>query len=229
MDRTEFRRGFVAIMPLWLGSVPFALAFALLARERGLSALETWALSAIVFAGAAQLAFIDLVGEHASEIAILGTVLLLNLRHVLYGLSLNEHLPAKTEPPRPALAVYLTDESYGITIRDYLAGRGSPGFLFGASASLYLCFMLSVTAGVLFGGLIPDPERIGLPFVFPLAYLALLLPMIRSKTDVLIALVAASASLIVGRFAGGGITILISTSAAAALGATLRQRERASA
>ena len=48
-----FRRGFWALAPLWLGVVPFGLAFAVTARAAGLSLLETQALSVFVFAGAA--------------------------------------------------------------------------------------------------------------------------------------------------------------------------------
>jgi 4-azaleucine resistance transporter AzlC len=229
IDRAEIRRGFVAIMPLWLGSIPFAFAFAVLARERGLTAIETWLLSALVFGGAAQLAFIDLVGEHAASIVILGTVLLLNLRHILYGLSLNDMMPAETTPKRPLLAHILTDEAFGLTIREYRDGRGSPAFFFGAGVSLYLCFIVATLVGVTLSRFIPDPERIGLDFVFPLSYLAILLPLLRKRTDLLVAAAGGCLALTLSRVTSGGITVLTSTSAAAALGAALKARTRRSA
>src|SRR4051812_18537420 len=91
----EIRRGFAAMLPLWLGVVPFAFAFALLARTNGFSIVETQALSVLLFAGSAQLAFVNEAKDNAGAIALLATVLLLNLRHVLYGISLSVHLPAK--------------------------------------------------------------------------------------------------------------------------------------
>src|SRR4051794_7177440 len=96
----EIRRGFVAMLPLWLGVVPFALAFGILARTSDFSVVETQLLSLLVFAGSAQLAFVNLAQDGAGAVTILLTVLLLNLRHVLYGLSLNAYLPIKTKPPR---------------------------------------------------------------------------------------------------------------------------------
>ena len=81
----------------------------------------------MVFAGSAQLAFVNLVKEGAGGPANFLTVLL-SLRHVLYGLSVNAHLPAQTRPPRPVLAATITDESYGLSIRTFLSGRGSEGF-----------------------------------------------------------------------------------------------------
>jgi len=224
-DRAEFRRGAVAVLPLWMGAFPFAVAYAIVARAKGLSALETILMSLTVSAGAAQLAIVDLVGDNTGAAAILGTVLLLNLRHVLYGLSLNEVLPARTEPPRPVLAHVISDESYGFTIRDYLDGRGSPAFLFGSGVSIFASFYLATALGTVIGQLIPDSERLGLDFVFPLSFLALLLPLVRKRTDLLVAVVAALIALGLSRVTSGGLTILGSIIGAATLGAALRLRQ----
>lgn len=227
-DRAEFRRGVFAILPLWLGAIPFAIAYAILARHSGLSIVETWSLSLLVFAGAAQLAFVDLVSENASWLAILLTVLLLNLRHILYGLSLNDVMPAETQPRRRLLAYFMTDESYGITIRDYLDGRGSPAFFFGASTSLFAGFAVATLAGATIGRYIPDPERIGLDFVFPLSFLALLLPLLRRRTDLLVAAIAGTTALALSRVTTGGITVLVSTIVAAAAGVLISPRYESS-
>src|SRR4051794_12249015 len=157
LDRAEFVRGFRGMLPLWLGTCPFAFAFATLAVTSGLSGADTVAMTVLVFAGSAQLAIVGLLDDHASTAAILLTVLLLNLRHVLYGFSLNRYFPEETHPPRPALAAVLTDESYGLTVRDYLDGRGSPGFYFGASVSIFIGFFFGMLAGIAFGSLVPNP------------------------------------------------------------------------
>ena len=157
-------------------------------------------------------------------IAILATVLLLNLRHVLYGLSLNEVLPARTRPPRPVLAHFLTDENYGLTIKDYLDGRGSAGFMFGSGVSLLGCFVTATVAGVALGNYIPDSERLGLDFVFPLTFLALLLPLIRLRRDLLVAAIAGAAAVALSRITSGGVTILVATVLAAGAGALLPAR-----
>jgi predicted branched-subunit amino acid permease len=222
IDRGEFRRGFFGIIPLWFGVIPFAFAYSLVATTSGLSAVETLALSLFVFAGSAQLAFANLAGEHAGALVILATVLLLNLRHILYGLSLNDYLPVHPCPQRPILAYFMTDESYGFTIRDYRDGRGSPGFLFGASVSLFLSFAIATVAGVSAGRLIPSPERLGLDFVFPLSFMALLLPLLRKRLDLLVAAVAGASAFGLSREFSGGITILISTMLAASMGAGVR-------
>ena len=175
----EFWRGYRAMAPLWAGIGPFAIAFALAARAAGFSLAETQALSMVVFAGSAQFATVTLFAAGAGAAPIVLTALLLNLRHVLYGLSLAPYLGPRTRPPRPLLAFFVTDESYGLAIKECLAGRGGDAYLFGASLSLYGVFAASTLAGALLGTRLPDLTRLGLDFVFPLPFLALLLPLLR--------------------------------------------------
>ena len=83
--RTGFWRGFLAIAPLWLGVVPFGIVYAVIARDAGLSVVETQALSLFVFAGGAQFSAAGLFATGASAVGIVLTTFLLNVRHVLYG------------------------------------------------------------------------------------------------------------------------------------------------
>jgi 4-azaleucine resistance transporter AzlC len=212
------------MLPLWLGVVPFAFAFAILARTSGFSAVETEALSVLVLAGSAQLAFVNLVKDGAGAAAVLVTVLLLNFRHVLYGLSLNGHLPARTRPSRPILAAGMTDESYGLTIRAYLGGHGSDGYFFGANLSLFLGFVVGTALGAIGSSRLPDPERLGLAVVFPLSFLSLLLPLLRTRRDLAVALAAGALALAMSRSFDGGTVVLAATIVGATLGVLLDRR-----
>ncbi|HEY8598982.1 MAG TPA: AzlC family ABC transporter permease [Thermomicrobiales bacterium] len=218
---SELRRGVVAMIPLWAGVAPFAVAFALLARTAGLSVIETQLLSLTVFAGGAQVALVTLLAAGANGIAIVLTVLALNLRHVLYGLSLSTQFGPDIKLPIPLLAYVLTDEAYGVTIRDGLDGRGGPSFYFGAGLSLYGVFNLTTLAGSLVGQLLPNSERLGLSFIFPLTFLALLMPLLRHWRQCLVAATAAISALLLGRVVAGGLTILLAALIAAGLGVAL--------
>lgn len=220
-----FRLGFLTMVPLWAGVVPFGAAFGVLARTAGYDILQTQAFSAFIFAGAAQVAAVTITAGGGGAVAIILTTLLLNLRHVLYGLSLRPFLPQHVRPPRALLAYLLTDEAYGVTIRAYLDGRSGPFFLFGAGLSLYIAFNAATLAGAVLGSIIPDPHHIGLDFIFPLTFLALLVPLLRSRTGVVVALVSGICALVLSRLVPGGITILVSTLLAASLGVLLDRRE----
>ena len=217
----EVRRGFLAMVPLWAGIVPFALTFGILARTAGFSPVETQALSMFVFAGSAQVAIVTLFASGAGAVAIVVTALVLNLRHILYGLSLSREWGRPTRPPLPLLAFVLTDESYGVTIKDRLDGGGGPAFFFGASSSLYLVYNLATLVGSLAGQFIPDPRGLGLDFIFPLVFVALIVPLLRGWRQCAVAAVAASAAILIGRVAPGGVAIVGATVAAASIGVAL--------
>jgi 4-azaleucine resistance transporter AzlC len=219
----DVRRGFVAMIPLWAGVVPFGLAFAILARTAGFTALATQALSVFIFAGAAQVATVTLYASGAGAVAIILTALLLNLRHLLYGLSLRQWIGARTRPPWPVLAFLLTDEAYGVTIRTYLDGRGSVPFFLGCGLSLFTVWQLATAVGALLGTLLPNPKGIGLDFIFPLTFLALLLPLVRTWRHVVVVAVAEGVALALSRYVPGGVTVLLTVLIAATLGAALEQ------
>jgi predicted branched-subunit amino acid permease len=80
------------MVPPWLGVVPFGLAYAVTARDAGLSLLETQSLSVFVFSGAAQVSAAGLFAAGAAGITIVLTTFLHNIRHVLYGLSLGRSM-----------------------------------------------------------------------------------------------------------------------------------------
>lgn len=217
----EVRRGFLTMVPLWAGIIPFAITFGLLARTAGFSALETQALSMLVFAGSAQIAIVTLYAGGASAVAIVATALVLNLRHLLYGLSLSRGWARPTAPPLPLLAFFLTDESYGVAIKDRLDGRGGPSFFFGASVSLYLVYAVGTLVGALAGQFIPDPRGLGLDFVFPLTFVALLVPLLRGWRQCAVAALAGIAALLISRIAPGGVAIVGAALVAAGVGTAL--------
>lgn len=219
--RRDFRDGFVATMPLWIGDVPFAIAYAQLAHTNGFTKLETMAMSLFVFAGSAQLAIVDLAPEHAGYVAMLLTVLLLNLRHVLYALTLDLKLACPRRIPKPVLAAGMTDESMGLTLGRTQSTSPTDWFFMGTVVSLYLSFGISTLVGVLVGGQIRDPDRFHLDVIFPLTFLALLLPLIRNRRSLAIAVTAAALSVGLRSVVGASNAILLAILGGAAVGLVL--------
>ncbi|WP_407571370.1 AzlC family ABC transporter permease [Deinococcus altitudinis] len=220
-----FRAGFTAMLPIWLGVAPFAVAYAVTARAAGLSLFETQLMSVTVFAGASQFAAAGLFGQGVGGWSIIATTFLLNVRHVLYGLSLAQQLPISGWR-RLMAAQFLTDEAYGVTIA---AGPVQPGglslpFLLGAELSLYAVWNLFTLIGSLAGAVIPDPRAVGADVVFPLAFLGLLVPLVAGRRELLVAVVSGLLAWGVSRFFPGGLTVLIAGVGGALLGAYLTTR-----
>lgn len=113
----------------------------------------------------------------------------------------------------------MTDEGFGMATREAVAGRGSAAFLWGANAALYVIFAAAMLAGLAVGQLLPNPTAIGLDVIFPLSFIALVLPMPRARTDAVVALVGGIGALALRGPLGAGPAILAAVSAAALLGA----------
>ena len=203
------------MMPLWLGVAPFALAYAVLARDAGLSLVETQALSLLVFAGSAQVSAVGLFGRGVGGLEIVLTTFLLNVRHVLYGMSLGRVVPMSRRE-RLVGAYLLTDEAYGVSVA---RGARSFSFVLGTEVSLFLVWNVMTLVGALVGGVIPDPKRLGVDFVFPVAFLALLVPLLRERVDAVVAVVAGIAAWLLAQWLPGGVPILGAGVAGALLGA----------
>ncbi len=216
-----FRDGFRAMLPLWLGVVPFGLAYAVIARGAGLSLVETQALSVFVFAGSAQVSAAGLFARGAGGLEIVLTTFLLNVRHVLYGMSLGRRVPL-TRRQRLAAAYFLTDEAYGVSI-----ARGARTFRFvlGAELSLFITWNVATLVGSLLGGVIKDPDKVGVDFVFPVAFLALLVPLLRRRADVAVAVFAGVVAWILSKQLPGGLPIVGAGVSGALLGAWLTRSE----
>ncbi|RJS21821.1 branched-chain amino acid ABC transporter permease [Corallococcus sp. H22C18031201] len=201
----DFFRGFRAVVPLWLGLIPFSLAYAVSARGAGLSVLDTLLMSALVFAGGSQFSAVGLLAAGASGVEIILTTLLLNTRHLLYGLSLSQRVPLR--PAQRLLAAhFLTDEAYGVVLAE---PRASFAYVLGVELSVFIPWNLFTLAGSLLGQGLPDPTRLGVDFVFPLAFLALLIPLLRGSVEVGVAVLSGVLALVASRFLPGGAALLL--------------------
>jgi predicted branched-subunit amino acid permease len=81
------RRGILDAIPLFIPAIPFAFVLGVAIVDSGLNELTGWSSSSIVYAGAAQLTLVSLLGAGAVGAAI-AAALVVNLRHILYSLAL---------------------------------------------------------------------------------------------------------------------------------------------
>lgn len=214
---TLFWRGFRAVVPLWLGMIPFGAAYAVSARAAGLSPLETQLMSLIVFAGGAQFSAAGLFAAGASPFTLVATTFLINARHLLYGVSLGQVVPFR--PRERLLAAHLlTDEAYGVT---FGSPERSARFFLGAGSSVLFVWNLSTLAGSLLSTLVPDPAALGVDFLFPLAFLALLVPLVKSWPALVVAIFAGVLALFASGFLNSGLVVLLAGVLGPLLGAWL--------
>jgi predicted branched-subunit amino acid permease len=177
--------GFVAGSPLLLGIVPFALIYGAAARAAGLGLAQTLAMSLGVFAGSAQLVFVDLWAQKVAVPVLALTCLALNLRLLIYGASLSRHLGPARGPGEALLRSYLlTDESYAVSMAGFYNpgfGSGRLAYYLGAGLPTWLGWQGVGLAGWLAGAAAPGSLPMGL--AVPLIFLALLMSILRASSE----------------------------------------------
>ena len=193
----EFKAGVSEELPLQIGIIPFGLVFGILGVESGLSPLQTVCLSLILFGGASQIVFAQLVAAGTPFGIILASVTTINLRHTLYGLSMAAYLRELPLFWRLGLAYLLTDEAYAVSIRRFSQQPASPYMhfhLLGTGLTLHLFWQVSTISGVVIGQTLPDSLSLG--FVIPLTFIAILAPIVRRPAELVAACCASVAVLI---------------------------------
>ncbi len=193
----SFWAGVRAEFPLLLSVIPFGMIYGALAREVGLSAGAAQMMSSIVFAGSAQFVAAQLVRQTAPGLVIVLTIAVINLRHMLYSASVAPYLKDLSGRWKTILAYFLTDEAYAATILNYEREGLTPTghwFFLGAGLSLWLTWQVSTGVGIFLGTAIPASWP--LDFALPLAFIAMVIPVLKDWPVVAAALSSAGMALL---------------------------------
>jgi 4-azaleucine resistance transporter AzlC len=204
-DRRRYRDGVRAALPLGLADLAFGTWFGVLAHTAGMGDVAAVVMSATTFAGSAQFAAASVLGAGGSVVAAVTAAVMLNLRYGPIGLSAAPALPRPRW--RTALTAQLVvDESWAIAQRG--PGRIDHHLLIGSGLALYASWVSGTAVGMLAGGLIADPQRLGLDAAAPALFLALLAPQLGSRSRLLAAAGGAALALALQPVAPAGVPII---------------------
>jgi 4-azaleucine resistance transporter AzlC len=187
-NRVAFLRGVQAEAPLLIGVFPFGLIYGASALAAGLTPAAAQTMSSVVFAGSAQFIAVALLQAGVPAAVVVLSILVVNLRHVLYSASLAPYFKHLSSRWKAALSYLLTDEAYAATIIPYeehgLSSRGHWFFL-GAGVALWTVWQVSTALGIFLGASIPSSWP--LEFALPLTFIALIVPALSDRPAVLAA------------------------------------------
>lgn len=220
-----FWQGFLDTTPLWLGAAPFGAIYAVNALAAGLDAQQTLAMSLFVFAGASQFTAAGLFATGAAPWTIIITTAIINARHMLLSASLATFVRGLPAPLKALMGVQLTDESYAVGMRRWLHGNGSAAYQFGSNVSLYVVWQLSTIGGIALGSQIPDPAAYGLDLIFPLTFIGLLVPLLKTRVSGMVALLAAVLTVAGALLLPGSWYILLAGIVASGIGAFVTRQK----
>jgi len=214
---------FVSGIPVMLGYTSIGLAFGLVLVGSGLPWWLAPLMALVVYAGAAQFMGAGLLASGAGAMEIGLLTLLMNARHVVYGLSvLERYAPAKRS--KPYLVFSLTDETYGlVTTVKPPAGLDPTRFYVTLSALNQTWWVLGCTLGAALGKALPF-DTTGLDFAMTALFTVLLVEQIKASRNPWPFLAAAAASAVAYAFFAPANFILAATVGSCVLLLVLRRR-----
>ena len=195
----QFLYGCRDSIPMIVGILPFGLIYGALASLAGLSLGQALGMSLLVYAGSAQFIAISLLTLGSGMLVILLTTLVVNLRHVLYSAALQPYVGKLSQRWRVPLAFGLTDETFAVVQRRYLArGMTEHGQWYhaGVALALYLSWVSSSLVGALFGQNVPNLAGWGLDFAMLATFIGIVVPALRNQPQIAAALVAGAVALL---------------------------------
>ena len=205
---TRLRDGARRSVPIGIAVLAFGVSFGVLARTAGMGVWAPIVMSATTFAGSAQFAAVSILHTGGSVAAAIAAASLLNARYVPISISVARLFrgPILGRLVRSQLIV---DESWAVSVRP--EGGFDLRLLLGAGLLLYPCWVAGTAVGVVGGGLLGDPRRLGLDAAFPALFLALLAPQVRGRTPLVAAALGGAIALALVPLAPPGVPIVVAS------------------
>ena len=209
--KPTFRDGLRAGLPVALAGSVLAMSFGVLAGDVGMPGWTAILMSAIVFAGSAQIAALGIIGAGGTLGAALGAAALMNSRFLPMGVAFAPSLPGG---PLKRAAQGQTVVDVSLVIAEDGEGGFDRNLLFGSTAAQYVGWVTGTIAGVLAGPVLGDPKALGLDAIFPAFFLALLIGELRTARARGVAVAGGLIALALIPVAPPGVPVLAASSAA---------------
>ena len=187
--KQDFISGARDTLPILLGVVPFATICGVAGVSVGLTPFEAMGMSFVVFAGASQLAVLQLLAEGSTWLVMILTAWVINLRFTMYSATLAPYLQKEPLSRKAPFAYMLSDQAFGVTMSRFTneVPDNPAWYFYGSASTIWVTWNISSIAGALLGTLIPASW--GFDFAFPLSFMALMFAALKDRPTVLAALV----------------------------------------
>ena len=149
------RYAFVRSLPIMAGYIVLGLGFGVLLQSKGYGAGWALVMSGLIYAGSMQYVAIDLLAGGASLISAALMTLMVNIRHVFYGITMLTKYQ-KAGRKKPYLIFALTDETFsGVCDVDLPEGVEENAYYFWISLLDQIYWVLGSLLGSIIGNTLP--------------------------------------------------------------------------
>ena len=190
-----FKYAFVRSLPIMAGYIVLGLGFGVLLQSKDYGVGWALAMGGLIYAGSMQYVAIDLLAGGASLISAALMTLMVNARHLFYGISMLERYK-DTGAAKPYLIFALTDETYSVVCSgDVPDGVDRKKYYFWVSLLDQFYWVVGCVAGALLGSVLPF-DTTGIDFSMTALFLVVMVEQWRSTRDHTPALVGLGVSLV---------------------------------
>lgn len=201
-----FREGVIATLPLMPGLFAFGVAFGTVAARKGFTLFEAVTMSAVVFAGTAQIIVVESWPQQftvATIFAATAATFVICSRFLLIGASMRPLLSKLPTSQVYPFLHFLVEPPWVLALRYQRNGGNDPGFVIGSAATCWVIWVISTAPGYWLGSAV-DPYRFGLDMVMPAFFTAMLVSLWqgprRSIGWIVAGVVAVAADVVLGGF-----------------------------
>jgi predicted branched-subunit amino acid permease len=194
--RRDFLGGARAMAPWLLGIAPFGLVIGVSAARADLPPMAGWLTAPTIFAGSAQVVTIGMLNAGAAPVAIVLTVLVVNIRLVFYSAAMATYWRGTPLWWRLLGAYLLIDPTFVVGSEGYARKtdrRSGHAHYLGAAVVLWIAWLSALGLGVAAGSHVP--EWLHLEFLVPLFLVSELLPKMRQAVTRKVALISGATAL----------------------------------
>lgn len=198
MDEGEFmtiKYAFKQSIPIMAGYLVLGMGFGVLLQSKGYGIFWAFIMSAFIYAGSMQFVTIDLLSGGATLIASALMTLMVNARHLFYGISMIDRYK-DTKPYKPYLIFALTDETYSLVCSGEVPeGVNQTKYYFFVSLLDQCYWVIGCIVGNLIGSLISFNST-GIDFAMTSLFLVVFVEQWQSTKNHLSAIIGVASSII---------------------------------
>jgi predicted branched-subunit amino acid permease len=180
MNLTDFRAGARAMLPGLVGVAPFGLVIGVAAAQAEHLTLAGWLTAPAIYGASAQIATIGMLDAGAAGAAVIATVLVINLRLLLYSAAIARYWRGTPLWWRLFAAYLLIDPSFVVGTAGYARHadrrRGHAHYL-GGALLLWVGWLVAVAIGAVLGTGVPG--WLHLELLVPLYLIGEVVPALR--------------------------------------------------
>ena len=192
-----FMRGMIDVAPHMLSVIPFGIICGAIGVELGFNPYLVYAMSIIIFGGASQIVFLQLLSGGASSKVAVTSVGVINSRHLLYGAVISEYLEKLSFIKKLLISYFVVDQGFAESNKFFKKNKTEEYLhyhLIGTGGTLWICWQIATLAGIILGSFVP--EELGLKFAIPLTFIAIVVQDLKKIDHVIVMLVCGISSLL---------------------------------